>query len=212
MGITKLFIRLVFIFCIGYINIMFQLIGLIAGFLAIISYIPYILDIIHRKVKPERASWVIWTVLIGIALFAQLSKGATSSLYFTAFDSIGAITIFFLSFKYGVGGLVKRDVYALIAAGIGLLAWYFTHNAIYALLITIGIDAIASSLTVIKTYEDPKSETYLMWSIVSIAAILAMISVGRFDLTLITYPFYIFFANFSVVVAKYFSEHMKKFN
>ncbi|MEI6477506.1 MAG: hypothetical protein WCO52_00770 [bacterium] len=189
---------------------MLEVIGLIAGVLAAGSYYPYILDILHKKAKPERASWLIWSILVGIAFFAQLSEGATSSLWFSALDGLGALLVFLLSLKYGAGGLVRRDLNALIAAGIGLVIWYFTKEAVFALLITMGIDAIAASLTVMKTYEDPSTETYPMWLIVSLAGILAIISVGELDPILLAYPFYIFLANFSVAVSKYLGEHKKQ--
>jgi F0F1-type ATP synthase assembly protein I len=188
----------------------FEIIGLIAGVLAAASYVPYVFDIVRKKVKPERASWLIWSLLVGIALFAQLFKGAEDSLWFTLFDSAGAFVIFLLSIKYGVGGLTKRDIRGLIGAGIGLLLWYLTKDPIWALVITIIVDAIAVALNVAKTLEDPKSETYLMWSTVSFAAILGMISVGELNYGLLVYPFYIFLANFSVVVAKFVGTKLAK--
>lgn len=188
---------------------MLELIGTLSGILAAISYLPYTRDILGRKAKPERASWLIWSFLAGIAFFSQLSKGATNSLWFAGLDSLGAFIIFCLSIKYGVGGLTRQDIRALAAAGIGLVLWYVSHDAIYALLITIVIDAIGTSLTVMKTYGDPSTETYPMWLIVCAASILATISIGKFDPVLIAYPLYIFGANFAVVIAKFTAEQKK---
>src|SRR5579859_3201994 len=189
---------------------MMAFIGLLAGILAGISYIPYARDILRHRVKPERASWLIWVVLAGIAFFSQLAKGATQSLWLTGLDSLGALTVLLLSLHFGVGGLKRRDVAALIIAAVGLLLWHFTHNALYALLISMGIDAAGTILTVWKTFEDPASETYTMWLLVSIASILALISVGRYNLTLMSYPLYIFMANISVVCAIFVGRHMKR--
>lgn len=189
---------------------MFEVIGIIAGILAAVSYFPYAYDILRKKAKPERASWFIWVVLFSIVFFAQLFQGATSSLWFTLFDGIGALMIFILSIKYGVGGLARRDIIGLIAAAIGVVLWYFTKEPLYALLISIGIDTIAATLTVLKTLESPHTETYFMWGLVATAAILGMISVGRLDFELLVYPFYIFLANFSVVVAKFWGERTQR--
>lgn len=189
---------------------MFKIIGVLAGILAFISYIPYIKDILTKKVKPERASWLIWSVLASIAFFSQLSKGAVQSLWFTGLDSIGAFIIVILAIKFGLGGIRKRDTLALIAAGIGLIIWYFTHNAIYALLITIAIDAIGTGLTVWKTFEHPATETYSMWLIICVAGIMAVASVGKINPTLMLYPFYIFLANLSVVFAIYLGRKSKQ--
>lgn len=185
---------------------MFAYLGLASGIIIILSHVPYIRDIILHTTKPERASWFIWLVLGSIAFFSQLAEGATSSLWLNAFDTLGVLITFILAIKFGVGGLNKRDVIALIAAGIGLILWYLTRHASIALIIAILIDASGTTLTVIKAYEDPGSETLLAWLGFALAGILATISVGKLNSILLLYPFYIFLANFSVAVAMFLGK------
>ena len=184
--------------------------GIIAGILSGIAVIPYVRDILLHKTKPERASWLIWSVLGSIAFFSQLAEGATWSLWLTGINTIGVLIIFILAIKYGMGGLARRDTYALIAAGFGLILWYLTRHAFIALFVTIGIDLIGQTLTVIKTYAVPESETLSTWVLVSTAGIFSMLSVGAWDWILLLYPFYIFLANFSVVVAIYAGRNKKR--
>jgi hypothetical protein len=185
-----------------------EIVGLASGLLAAAAYFPYAKDILSGNAKPERASWLIWSALGLIAFFTQLSKGATVSLWFTGFDSIITVLTFILSIKFGFGGLKRRDVVGLAIAAAGLIIWYSTKDALWALLIVIGVDATGTVLSVIKTYEDPSTETYTMWLMVSAAAILAMASVGSFNFVLLVYPFYIFLANFGIVVTKFWAEKM----
>jgi hypothetical protein len=180
---------------------MLELLGLTAGVLTLVATIPYIFDILHRRAQPERASWLIWLVLGGIALFSQLAEGATNSLWLLVCDTVGVLIIFLLSLRYGTGGLARRDQIALIVAGLGLLLWYFTHNAVIALGLAIVVDAAGTSLTVIKAYQDPGSETLPMWVLVAAAGILSMLSVGAWNIVLLAYPAYIFLANAAVVAA-----------
>lgn len=184
--------------------------GISSGVLAAVAYLPYIRDIFKGDAKPERASWFIWVVLASIAFFSQLAEGAKSSLWFTGLDSLGALIIFVLALKYGSGGFTKRDKIGLLAAAVGLLLWYLTRHATVALLMTVIVDASGTFLTVMKTYEDPSTETYAMWMMVTVAGALAMVSVGRLSMTLLVYPFYIFLANFTVVVAKFVGTHKKQ--
>ena len=100
---------------------MLKTLGLLSGFLSIIMYIPYLRDIFHHTTKPERASWLIWSVLGGIAFFSQFAKGATNSLWLTGAQTLGVFVVFILSLRYGVGGLVKRDIYALNYSGTWLI-------------------------------------------------------------------------------------------
>lgn len=184
--------------------------GISAGILAAVAYVPYIRDILNGDAKPERASWLIWVVLAGIAFFSQRTEGARASLWFVGLDGLGALIILLLAIKHGVGGLTRRDKVGLVAAGIGLVLWYVTRHATIALLMTIVVDASGTSLTVLKTYEDPSSETYAMWVMVTIAGILTIVSVGRIDIALLVYPLYIFLANFAVVLAKFVGTTTKR--
>ena len=177
---------------------MYETIGLVSGVVTFAGLLPYFRDIFRGKTKPERASWFIWTVLGGIAFFSQLAKGATNSLWMTGVDTIAIIIIFLLSIRYGVGGLAKRDLVALFVAFIGLVLWYFTKEPAIALILVIIVDTSGSVLTIIKTYEDPGSETMSAWIIAGIAGLLSAISVGSFNWILLLYPLYIWIGNWAV--------------
>ncbi len=134
---------------------MLQFFGYTSAVLSIVMVIPYIKDVLALTTKPERASWFIWTVLGIIAFASQLAKGATESLWLTGGQTVAVLIVFLLALKYGAGGLGGRDIKALMAVGIGLILWYFTKEAAYALFIVIAIDGIGTLLTVVKAYQDP---------------------------------------------------------
>lgn len=179
----------------------FQIFGYISAVLSVIAIIPYVRDIFRNKTKPERASWLIWTTLGSVAFFSQLAKGAGDSLWLTGSQTLVVLFVFLLSIKYGVGGLTKRDIKALIAAGIGLVIWYVTNEAIYALLMVIIIDTIGTYLTVTKTYKEPETETMSTWAMSGTSGIFGMLAVGSLNIVLLAYPLYIMFANYAVVIA-----------
>lgn len=178
-----------------------QILGYLSAILSIYMVIPYIRDILKKETQPERASWFIWTVLGLIAFFSQWAKGATDSLWLTIGQTTAVLIVFLLSIKYGVGGLSKRDIKALIAAAIGLIIWYLTKEAAYALLITIAIDSIGTYLTVTKSYDDPGSETMQTWVISGTSGVLGALAVWEWNFILLIYPIYIALANYSVVTA-----------
>jgi hypothetical protein len=188
---------------------MFLVIGILAGILGIVMFIPYIRDILKHKTKPERASWLIWSLLGLIAVSSQLAKGATDSIWMTVAQTFGTITIFILSFTYGFGGFVKRDIFALIAALFGLSLWLVTRDAVYALIITILVDAIGAALTAIKATEHPESETVITWVLSAISGLLGTVAVGYWNPILMIYPFYVFLANSSVLIGIYIGYQRK---
>lgn len=180
---------------------MLQILGYISAALSIIMVLPYIRDIFRKVTQPERASWFIWTVLGFIAFFSQFTKGATDSLWLTAGQTVAVLVIFALSIKYGVGGLTKRDVRALIVAGLGLVLWYITNEASYALLIVIAIDTVGTYLTMTKAYQDPESETMSTWLMSGTSGIFGALAVGSLNPILLAYPLYIVVANYTIVGA-----------
>ena len=189
---------------------MFFVIGILSGILSVLMYFPYARDILKGTTRPERASWLIWSVLGLIAVASQAAKGATDSLWMTVAQTAGTICIFGFSLKYGYGGLIKRDIVALIAAGFGLVLWFLTKDALYALMLVIIIDGIGAALTVVKAYEQPESETVITWILGATSAVLGTIAVGRIDPILMSYPFYVFLANVSVLTGIYVGFKRKR--
>jgi len=178
-----------------------QIAGYTSGVAELLSFYPYVRDIFLGKTKPERASWIIWAVLSLVAFFPQLINGGTYSLFMTGVMAAGDLFVFILAIKYGVGGMLKRDIVALAGLIIGLSVWYFTKEAAFALYIIILIDASGTALTAIKTYQHPKSETASSWALLSLAGIFACVAVGKFNFVLLIWPFYMILAGFTILLA-----------
>lgn len=175
-----------------------ETLGIASGILVTISAIPYIRDVLLKKTKPHRFTWLIWSILLAIAFFAQLSKGASWSLLLTAGDFTAVFIIFILSIKYGTGGTSKFDLWTLFGAGVGLLLWYITNEALTALLITILIDFLAGLLTIRKSYSYPNTETLVAYLICSFGAFLGIFSVDEYNFSLLIFPIWIFAINLSI--------------
>jgi hypothetical protein len=180
---------------------MLEVLGIIGGLFALGSFVIYARDILQSKVRPQRATFLIWSMLGAIAFFSQLTKGASNSLWLPGLETFGVIIIFILSIKYGVGGFGKRDCVAVLIAITGLIMWYFSKEAAIALYLVILVDAVGSYLTIHKTYISPESETHLAWILSAIGGVFSMISVGSFNIILLSYPLYIVLANIAVITA-----------
>jgi len=100
-----------------------------------------------------------------------------------------------------LGGFLKRDIVALIGAGLGLFSWYLTKEAAVALFIVIGIDAIGVVLTVIKSYERPATETISAWVFTFIGGFFGCLAVGSFNFILLIFPLYICLASLAILLA-----------
>lgn len=178
------------------------LLGIASGILSLFAFIPYVTDTLARRTKPHRASWFIWSVLSLISFFSQVYEGAGASLWFAGAQSFGTCLIFLISIRLGFGGhLSRKDGYILTAAGLGIVLWYFTDTAAYALGISIGISFLGGLATIAKAYRDPDSETLQMWGMSLVASFFAVSSIATFDLILLAYPLYLLILNTGIVTA-----------
>jgi hypothetical protein len=178
-----------------------EITGYLSGIAILLSFVPYLRDVFHRKTKPERISWLIWAILGLISFFSQFAKGATYSLVMTGAQAFGDLFIFIVAIKFGLGGFKKRDILALIGAAIGLICWQITNEAAIALFIVIFIDATGAILTVLKAYEKPSTETISSWVLTFVGGALACVAVGRLNFILLAFPFYICLASLSILIA-----------
>lgn len=178
--------------------------------LNVVGYVPYIRDILRGIVKPQRVTWGIWTILVGVTAVNQiLNDGGWSSLFIVSTAILVAIT-FALSIKYGVGGASRIDRLCLLLAGALLVYWMVSQDTRYSTLVAVGIDAIGAIPTLIKTYRHPETETYIQWTLAGIAGVFAMAAVTRLDWVLLVYPAYVAIMNGAIVSVKYFRERRTK--
>ena len=182
---------------------------IVSAVLTIAAEPLYIIDTVRGKIKPERATWLIFSVLGVIAFYGQVRLGATSTLVFSGLDTLASFVVLGLSLKHGVGGFTLLDKYGLSVATIGLLISLLAHRPLAALLGVILADAAGMVLTVIKTYKHPATEPYLSWIFFATAALCAVFTVRQFTLGILLYPVYLVIANYSIPLVKAFSPHKK---
>ncbi|WP_415919404.1 hypothetical protein [Tateyamaria sp. SN6-1] len=176
--------------------------GTSSAVLAFCAYLPYMRDVLRGVTQPQRASWLIWSLLSSIALAAQVYEGASTSLWFAGSQVASTWIVFLLSIARGQGAFLSRpDERALWLATVGIVIWYFTDNAVYALALTITISLLGGVLTVTKAYQDPESETLSTWVLSFGAACLAILSVGTLDWALLAYPLYLFVLKTAIITA-----------
>lgn len=175
-----------------------QSFGYVSGGLILLSFLPYLRGIFKGQTKPERMSWFIWSILGGIAFFSQLAKGASHSLWMPGLQTIGDLLVFVLAIKYGIGGMQRRDIVALVAVTISLVLWYHTKEPAVALMLAIAIDGIGGILTIIKSYKLPTTEPVTAWILTALGGLFGTLAVGELDWVLLAFPLYIFAINAAI--------------
>lgn len=174
------------------------MIGIIAGILSLVGYIPYIITIIQGKTRPNRATWWIWTLVGGLLAFSYLSEGDPNSIWLPLGYFIGPFITAILSLRYGYAEWTKLDIACIVVAIISIVPWWLSHDATITLLINLIIDATGAIPTVVKTYREPETEDFTAWIIFWVANTLQLFAISMWNIAAL-YPIYLFILATSIV-------------
>lgn len=159
-----------------------EIIAVIAAIMAVFGNVPYLRDVISKRIQPHPYTWLVWSIVSCITFFGQLAKGAGVGVIPTGAAEIFTIIIFFFSLQYGFKNIVKSDTYFLIAALAGLVPWWLTKDPTISVIIAVTIDLIAFIPTIRKTWTDPHSETPVLYSMNVTRHILALFSLQAYNI------------------------------
>ena len=168
------------------------MLGIIAGCISFFAFVPYIVSIVKGKTIPNRATWLIWSWVGILLLFSYKASGATDTLWVAISYTIAPIIISFLSFKYGVGGWNKFDLFCISGSVISTLLWFITGSPTLALILFLIIDFFGSLPTIKKSYFYPEQENKLAWLLMVIANFLNIFAAEEIRFSIIVYPLYMF--------------------
>jgi len=175
-------------------------VGILAGILSLLAFVPYINAIRRRQIRPNRASWWIWSVVILILLASSYSSGAVETLWVPVGLTLGNLVVVFLSFRYGQGGWNRLDRVCLGGAGLSLLLWWFFQAPWVALMLNIAIDCLGALPTIWKAHVEPESEDFLSWTLFLSAYTLNLLALDNWAFSLSVYPLYLFGLAATIVV------------
>lgn len=158
------------------------IIAIVAALLAIVGNVPYLRDVFKKKVVPHPYTWLVWTIVTSVTFFGQLAKGAGVGAIPTGVSGLFTITIFMFSWQYGWSHVRKIDRYFLIAALLGLIPWYLTNDPTLSVITVVTIDLIAFIPTLRKTWQYPKTENKMLYSMNAARHFLALFSLQAYNI------------------------------
>jgi hypothetical protein len=159
-----------------------ETLAVIAALLAVGGNLPYLWDILKGRVKPHPYTWFVWSLVSGIVFFGQLAKGAGIGALPTAASEIFTVIIFLFSLKYGFRGIRKIDTLFLVLALTGIGLWILTNDPTMSVVIAVSIDVIAFVPTLRKTWQDPSTETPILYSSNVLRHILALFALQTYNI------------------------------
>lgn len=168
------------------------LLGQIAGAVSLLGFVPYIVEIVQGKTRPNRATWWIWTVVGAMLCASYFASGARHSVWVPLSYVVGPLITAILSLRYGEGGWDRFDRGCLGASLISLLVWLVARSPLLALAANIGIDVLGALPTIRKSYYEPEAESVLSWAVFLVADTLNLCAIGAWSPATALYPLYLF--------------------
>lgn len=162
--------------------------GSLAILIAIYSYIPYFRNILKGRTKPHAISWFIWSLLTGIAFFAQIADEGGAGAWVTGFTAIACFSFFILALKRGEKEIVLLDWLSLIGALLALALWTLTSDPLLSVVLITIIDGLGFIPTFRKSFYKPNEETALTYSLSAIKFAIAIAALDNVTVVTTLYP------------------------
>jgi hypothetical protein len=177
---------------------MHEVAGLTSVTLVLIGVGRYIFAIVSGKAHPSKSTWWIFTLL---------SDKPNPSIWQLWAFAITPLIIAILSVFKGQKGFGVYDKICMSIAGISILVWLALWNDPSATRIVLLLAILARFMgvipTIIKAYQDPKSEDKIAWIILTSATIINLFAVKDWSLmrwTIAAFPIYAVIEAFPVLL------------
>lgn len=148
--------------------------GIAAGFLFIIGFVPYGIAIVKRTTKPSKVSWIIWLSIDLVTFGGMIAKGTLNGQMIGIVGGGGIILL--LALLYGESGWTKLDKFCLAGAAIGMALLLF-NNPLLAIISSATVGFIGSFPTFISAWQDPGREDKLAWTIYWLSCVCAVCAI-----------------------------------
>lgn len=168
----------------------------LSAVITFVGVVPYLLDIIKGKTKPNLVSWITWTLLTGIATAAEIAAHEYVAAIFTAAAATetGAVVVFGL-LKRAYVRYTKFDVVCQLSAVVGIVLWQVYNSPEIGIVASVTIDFIGALPSIRHSWIKPYEETWQTYALSGLGGVLAMFALSTYNWASLPYPLYIVIIN-----------------
>lgn len=170
----------------------------------------YIRDTLTGKTKPNRVSWLMWSVAPLISMVAAISANADYWVTVRVFLSgFLPLMIFLASFfnPKSYWKLTSFDIVCGACSVLALIIWALTKSPQLAILLAVAGDGFAALPTIRKAWKFPETETGITYLAGLISVVLIIPSIPVWNIENSAFQIYLLIANallFGAVYRKHF--------
>jgi hypothetical protein len=172
----------------------FVIVGTLIG--AIGAFV-YLVDTVKGNVKPNRVSFLLWSIAPFIAFAAQIKQGVGLEALMTFSTGFLPIMTFIGSFvnKKAEWKITNFDLFCGFLSLVGLALWLITKIGNIAIFFSIMADGLAAVPTIVKSYKYPDTELAWPWIATSFGVALTLLTLKELTFANSGFIIYILLVN-----------------
>lgn len=172
----------------------FVIVGTLIG---AVGSIGYLIDTVKGNVRPNRVSFLLWSIVPCIAFAAQLNEGVGMESLMTLSTGLLPLMIFFASFvnKKSEWKSTQFDVICGVLSFLGMILWLVTKVGNIAIAFSILADGLAAIPTIVKAYKYPDTETAWPWITTPVGIVVTLMTLTEFTFANSSFIIYVLILN-----------------
>ena len=171
----------------------------------LVGIYSYVKDTVRGDTKPNRVTWLLWSIAPLIGTAAALANGVEWAVLPVFMSGFGPLLVFIASFvnKNSYWKLERFDYWCGFLSLLALVLWGITKMPEVAIAFAIASDGLAAIPTLVKSWKYPETEnagpftTGLFNSLTSFAAI------KMWTFSAYAFPIYLVIINASIALVIY---------
>lgn len=171
----------------------------------------YLIDTLKGRVKPNKVSWLLWSIAPMIAFFAMIKQGVGLTALATFTVGFLPFIIFLASFfnKNATWDISKLDIICGALSIFGLILWAITKVGNIAIFFSIVADALAAVPTIVKSFKYPETENSTIFFFGIVNALIALLAIKEWNFQSYGFQLYIVIVNSTIATLIKFKWGLK---
>lgn len=166
---------------------------ILGSLIFLLGSVGYVVDTVKGKVRPNKVTWFIWALAPLIAFAAQIKQGIGMEALLTFMVGFVPLVVFIASFvnKKSYWKVQALDIACGLLSIVGLILWQITQIGNAAIVFSLLSDFLALIPTIIKSYNHPETENYMLYFANGIFALLTVLTIKSWSFANYAFPVYI---------------------
>lgn len=162
--------------------------GITAALMTVAAHVPYLRHTFNATNKLHIFTWIIWTILTGIAFCIQWSEQAGPGAWVTGLTAIICLIITLAALRSGEKNITRSDWFMFLAALTAIPLWAVTNSPLVSIILVTVIDCSAFVPTCRKSWHKPFEENSFMYGFNIPRHVISIFSIANLSVVTALYP------------------------